>query len=275
MAIITISREMGSVSQEHIKWISDSLGMVFIGKEAINERMEAKGVSSEMFRQYDEKKPGFIYTLFHGEPDYYLECLKTILYEEVREGNRVLIGRGTNFIFSDIANCLRVKIVASEETKVANLCEWEGFSEATARELIKRSDKERAGYCLFHFNRDWYAHHEYDLVMNTSRLSLNKMLSTLKATLEIYSTPEREAHGLKVLRDRALARQVGEAIVLKERLDIRFLEIDCDDGCVILRGLAMSPSVHNRAERIVSKLSGVRVVENNLKIITHAIPRRR
>lgn len=274
MAFITLARELGSISEADVVRLSELLGMDCIGKEFVEKRFEEIGMPTDSLREYDEKKPGFFARLFRGEPDHYLDTLRDILFFEVHKDNKLIVGRGANFLFAGIPNCLRVKLVASKETRLKNIMEWEDCTMQVAQEMIDKSDRDRAGFCLFHYNEDWYAANSYDVVVKTDTLSLETLAPFLLCAMKSIMTRERDEQGQKLLDDKMLVNRIVFRLREQECLPLRFLVVESNNGKVVLNGLAMSEVVSQRAAEVAASVDGVVSVLNQLKIMTHPLPRR-
>ncbi len=274
MAFITLARELGSISEADVVRLSELLGMDFIGKEFVEKRFEEIGMPTDSLREYDEKKPGFFARLFRGEPDHYLDTLRNILYFEVQKDNKLIVGRGANFLFAGIPNCLRVKLVASKEIRLKNIMEWEGCTMPVAQAMMDKSDRDRAGFCLFHYNEDWYAANSYDVVVKTDTLTLETLAPFLLCAMKSIMTRERDEQGQKLLDDKMLVNRIVFRLREQECLPLRFLVVESNNGKVVLNGLAMSEVVSQRAAEVAASVDGVVSVLNQLKIMTHPLPRR-
>ena len=274
MSFITLARELGSISEADVVRLSELLGMDCIGKEFVEKRFEEIGMPTDSLREYDEKKPGFFARLFRGEPDHYLDTLRNILYFEVQKDNKLIVGRGANFLFAGIPNCLRVKLVASKEIRLKNIMEWEGCTMPVAQAMMDKSDRDRAGFCLFHYNEDWYAANSYDVVVKTDTLTLETLAPFLLCAMKSIMTRERDEQGQKLLDDKMLVNRIVFRLREQECLPLRFLVVESNNGKVVLNGLAMSEIVSQRAAEVAASVDGVVSVLNQLKIMTHPLPRR-
>ena len=274
MSFITLARELGSISEADVVRLSELLGMDCIGKEFVEKRFEEIGMPTDSLREYDEKRPGFFARLFRGEPDHYLDTLRNILYFEVQKDNKLIVGRGANFLFAGIPNCLRVKLVASKETRLKNIMEWEGCTMPVAQAMMDKSDRDRAGFCLFHYNEDWYAANSYDVVVKTDTLTLETLAPFLLCAMKSIMTRERDEQGQKLLDDKMLVNRIVFRLREQECLPLRFLVVESNNGKVVLNGLAMSEIVSQRAAEVAASVDGVVSVLNQLKIMTHPLPRR-
>ena len=274
MSFITLARELGSISEAEVIHLSEMLGMDCIGKEFVEKRFEEIGMPTDSLREYDEKKPGFFARLFRGEPDHYLDTLRDILFFEVQKDNKLIVGRGANFLFAGIPNCLRVKLVASKEIRLKNIMEWEGCTMPVAQAMMDKSDRDRAGFCLFHYNEDWYAANSYDVVVKTDTLTLETLAPFLLCAMKSIMTRERDEQGQKLLDDKMLVNRIVFRLREQECLPLRFLVVESNNGKVVLNGLAMSEVVSQRAAEVAASVDGVVSVLNQLKIMTHPLPRR-
>ncbi len=274
MSFITLAREFGSISEAAIVRLSELLGMECIGKEFVEKRFDEIGMPRDSLREYDEKKPGFFARLFRGESDHYLDTLRNILFFEVQQENKLIVGRGANFLFAGIPNCLRVKLVASKETRLRNIMEWEGCTMTQAQSMMDKSDRDRAGFCIFHYNEDWYAANSYDVVVKTDTMKIETLAAFLQCAMASIMTNERNIQGQKILDDKMLVNRIVFRLREQECLPVRFLVVESNNGKVVLNGLAMSEIVSQRAAEVAAGVEGVVSVLNQLKIMTHPVPRR-
>ena len=68
MAVVTISRQLGSLGTEITSALAEKLGLKVVDKETIEASLVSMGMPGARVEQYDEKKPGF-WQLFSAEKD--------------------------------------------------------------------------------------------------------------------------------------------------------------------------------------------------------------
>jgi cytidylate kinase len=83
----------------------------------------------------------------------------------------VIVGRGANFILPK-ATTLRVRLVANLRDRIPRIAEIMKMTEAEAAEHIERTDLARAQLIATNFEKDGADPHEYDLLINTSTVSV-------------------------------------------------------------------------------------------------------
>ena len=225
MSFITLARELGSISEKEVVRLSELLGMECIGKEFVEKRFDEIGMPHDSLREYDEKKPGFFARIFRGESDHYLDTLRNILFFEVQQGDKLIVGRGANFLFAGIPNCLRVKLVASKETRLQKIMESEGCTLTKAQAMMDKSDRDRAGFCIFHYNEDWYAANSYDVVVKTDTMTIDTLAAFLQCAMASIMTQERNVQGQKLLDDKMLVNRIIFRLREQECLPLRFLVV--------------------------------------------------
>jgi cytidylate kinase len=102
----------------------------------------------------------------------YLEIVTGVMTDLAGAGNAVVIGRGGNLILQSFPNILRVFVVAPLEVRVSRVMEQEGLSRQKAIERVQRMDANRAAFIKRMFAAEWDDPNNYDLVVNTSRSSI-------------------------------------------------------------------------------------------------------
>lgn len=76
----------------------------------------------------------------------YLEVITSVIRDEARGGNCVLIGRGSNVILRDWPHALHVYVVSSPEARLAEIMRRERLNEEAAKKFLKEQDDARAAY---------------------------------------------------------------------------------------------------------------------------------
>jgi len=87
MAIITLSREMGSPGKDIARTLEKELDLNYLDKESLDLMLTDYGITEAEVEKYDEKKPSF-WTIFFSERNRYLHFLKTAVYSFARKHRR-------------------------------------------------------------------------------------------------------------------------------------------------------------------------------------------
>src|SRR6056297_2729173 len=102
MAIITISREMGSGGIPIAHKAAEKLGYTLIDGEMILKVAESYGLSPEALEKADEKPPAFVEKQDH-EVEADLHQIELIILEYALKGNVIIYGRGGQDLLQEIS----------------------------------------------------------------------------------------------------------------------------------------------------------------------------
>lgn len=268
MAIITISREMGSGGIPIAHKVAEKLGYQLIDGEMIMAAAEAYGLSPEAVEQADEKPPHFVDTL-DSKQFLDLHLIELIILEAALKGNVVIYGRGGQDLLKDVNSVLRTRIIAPFEDRVERWAEREWLDPDRARYLVRKSDQQRAGFIKYYFDRDWDDCVHYDLVINTQRLSEDKAVQVICDSVKDENLEGVKASGKKLLTDLILRKKVEIEILSSDNIDAYLLEISVEDGIVTLAGQLHSNAEKNAAEKQARSVEGVNDLKNDIKVVEY------
>jgi len=96
--------------------------------------------------------------------DYFHQVTRTVL-SLARQGRAVFLGRGANLILPRALG-LRVRLVASVETRAKNFAERHALSLKRASAEVEKLEKERVKFVRHHFDADTNDSTRYDLTIN-------------------------------------------------------------------------------------------------------------
>jgi cytidylate kinase len=268
MAIITISREMGSGGIPIAHKVAEKLGYKLIDGETIMEAAEAYGLSAEAVEQADEKPPHFVDTL-DSKQFLDLHLIELIILEAALKGNVVIYGRGGQDLLTDVNSVLRTRIIAPFEDRVERWAEREWLDPDRARYLVRKSDQQRAGFIKYYFDRDWEDSVHYDLIINTQRLSEDKAVEVICDSVKDENLEGVKARSKKHLTDLILRKRVEIAILSANDIDAYLLEINVKDGIVTLSGQLHSAAEKAAAAQQACSVEGVNDLQNDIKVVEY------
>lgn len=268
MAIITISREMGSGGIPIAHKVAEKLGYQLIDGETIMEAAAAYGLSAEAVEQADEKPPHFVDTL-DSKQFLDLHLIELIILEAALKGNVVIYGRGGQDLLKEINSVLRTRIIAPFEDRVERWSEREWLDPDRARYLVRKSDQQRAGFIKYYFDRDWEDSVHYDLTINTQRLSEETAVQIICDSVKDENLEGIKASSKKILSDLILRKRVEIAILSADDIDAYLLEIDVEDGMIKLSGQVHSNAEKKAAEAQARSVKGIGSLQNNIGVVEY------
>ena len=179
MGIIAICRQIGAGETTIAPAVAQRLGWRCIDHEILDREVAETGVGLPRISHFDEHAPGLIESWTHPlEAERYFLTLKRIVLEYAETGNAVLVGRGCGFILRN-ADALHVRLIADMDFRLRRVMEVRWASEHHARDIIKQSDHDRAAFHRKFLDVDWNDPLQFDLVIPTSRLGVDRTVEAL------------------------------------------------------------------------------------------------
>lgn len=170
MAVITISRQMGSLGFEIGNLVSDRLGYRIVWRELINEAAQRSGAPDVALAVIDEL--GLLGVTPSAKNSMaYLEAVRSVVLELAGKGNVVLIGRAGQRILADFPGALHVRLIAPVDLRIQRIAKQQDIPVEAARAQIEASDQHRRQYLKRYYQADWEDPSLYDLMINTGRIS--------------------------------------------------------------------------------------------------------
>ena len=186
--IYTIGRESGSGGYEVGRMLAERLGIKLYDKELLAQAAKSSGFCKEIFENHDEKPTSsFLYSLvmdtysggsYSSAPfldmplnhKVFLAQFDTIKKIAEQE-SCVIVGRCADYALADNPDCLNIFVHAEMEDRISWISKRKDLTENKARDLIQKTDKQRASYYNYYTCKKWGDSRSYDLCLNTSKIS--------------------------------------------------------------------------------------------------------
>lgn len=183
--LVTIDREYGSGGSEIAQKLAQTLGWKLWDQALTDEIARLMDCPSRTVEEHEERCDSLQYRLFKSfmrgsfegslnaprlkmvDADCIRQVAQRVVLAAAREGNAVIVGRGSAHYLHDRTDALHVFVYAPFEEKVRRL-RARGKSESEAMELAETVDRDRAEYIKKYFDVEWPARHYFDLMVNTN-----------------------------------------------------------------------------------------------------------
>jgi cytidylate kinase len=171
MAVITLSREMGSRGDDIARSVAARLGLRLVGRDLINRAAKEAGAPEVALAEIDELG------LLGVKPSaaalrLYREKMAAVIRELAAEGNVLLVGRGGQVVLAGWPNVLHVRIIAPHALRLALVQARCRVSAEIAAARIDASDAARSGFLKRHFGVHGGEPHLYDLVISMAQIDV-------------------------------------------------------------------------------------------------------
>lgn len=186
--IITIGRQSGSGGKEIGQKVAEKLGVKCYDKELLALAAKESGLCEELFQSHDEKPTkSFLYSLVMDSYSFgytssgymdmpinhkiflaQFEAIKALADREPC----VIVGRCADYALEDYPNRVSVFVTGDDKAKIKRLAERNNVTEAKAKEIMMKTDKERSSYYNYYSSKKWGDVRSYDLCVNSSVLGI-------------------------------------------------------------------------------------------------------
>ena len=194
--IYTIGREFGSGGREVGEKLAAKLGIKLYDKELLQQAAKDSGFCEEIFENHDEKPTNsFLYSLvmdtysvsgysaasFLDMPlnhKVFLAQFETIKKIAEKE-SCVIVGRCADYALSDNPNCINVFIHADLDVRIKNVSRNLNITENKARDIINKTDKQRASYYNYYTSKKWGDSKSYNLSLDAGKLGTDNCVEMI------------------------------------------------------------------------------------------------
>jgi cytidylate kinase len=191
VAVITVSRMVGSGGSEVAARVAAELGWALLDDGLVDAVAEQLGVSAAEVRAREERVPSLAQRLADaialatpevaapaaGAPlppseERVLAVTRRVITEAAARGHVVLVGRGAQAMLAARADAIHVFCYAPREALVARTTRQLAIPARDAEALVDDGNRQREQYVRTHWKRSWRAHENYHLCLNTEWLGV-------------------------------------------------------------------------------------------------------
>lgn len=202
--IYTIGREFGSGGHQIGQILADKLGIKFYDKELLTRAASESGLCEDIFRIQDEKPTSsFLYSLvsdtysfnnYHGAGVMDMPLSQKVFLAQfdtikkiAAEGSCVIVGRCADYALAEMDNVINVFIYADKDERVKKKAKELSLPENKARDIITKTDKQRANYYNFYTNKKWGDSRSYDVCLSSTKLGIDGCVDAIIAYSDVYN----------------------------------------------------------------------------------------
>ena len=194
--IYTIGREFGSGGREVGEKLAAKLGIKLYDKELLQQAAKDSGFCEEIFENHDEKPTNsFLYSLvmdtysvsgYSAAPfldmplnhKVFLAQFETIKKIAEKE-SCVIVGRCADYALSDNPDCINIFIHADLDVRIKNVSRNLNITESKARDIINKTNKQRASYYNYYTSKKWGDSKSYNLSLDAGKLGTDNCVEMI------------------------------------------------------------------------------------------------
>ena len=201
MAVITISKEYGTHSNEIAQALAEKLGYEQVGKSLLadiarelniskNEaEVFSKAASSRILRFVDKYTCSIVQKVVdreHGclDDDNYYNVTKKLVENLYEEGNVIILGWGSQCILQGKEQVLHIRLTKDMALKIQEAMDKQKLDKEAAKKYVETEEKDLKAYIKQYYKQDWNDARLYDLVIDMGKNSVDQAVETICENLK-------------------------------------------------------------------------------------------
>jgi cytidylate kinase len=270
MAVIAMTREMGTLGQDVAQGLAERLGLEVVHHELVeNDIATRSGLRESEVRRFLGGEASFI-----GQWRMDRKRLSHFTAQEILElaarDNVLIRGWGATYLLREVPHIVCVRICAPMDFRTRVLMQRLGIDDAdAARREIERSDAAHNGTMQRLFGADWADATLYAASLNTARVPPADCVDQIVRLVEsehFRQTTQSRA----MLTDRLIEARVRSALRDRFETGLRAMGIDVEvkDSQVVLVGAASDDRIITELVRTVAAVPGVVRVQSQIRYLS-------
>ena len=260
MPIIAITREMGSLGKDVARGLGDALGLPVIYHEVIDHLADRMRVRKSHVIRLLDGSAGLLERLTADKTSlsiYTADEIYGIAASCSDKGGAIIRGWGATHLLREIAHVVCVRVCAPFELrKTRMMARLASDDEARVAEEIRINDEAHSAIMRRHFGVQWTEPEQYDLVLNTKRVSVDGCVDEVLTLTRSPQFEETERSRAK-LADLALAARVRAALRRAPETREARVQVSSASGRITLSGASSTDEMLAFVE-VASAVPGVR-----------------
>lgn len=255
MPIVALSRGTHSGGAQLAEKLRDRLGYRVVSQEVIVELSHHYGVTEdEVLRGLD--MPANFFERFSNRKRRYIIAAQATLGELFSDGNGIYHGLAGQFLFGELCNVLKVRIMAPMDYRIRHTMSALACSREEAIHHIEQVDQRRAKWGRQMFGVDWDDASLYDLVINLGHLSLDEAADLIVETVrqERYRPTPKCAREFEAF---CLEKRVYAELFFNSPFNPDLVQVRADEGAISLSGGSVFKSMQRDVAEFVAGIEGV------------------
>jgi len=264
MALVAITREMGSLGKDVASGLSEALGVPLVYHEVIDHLADRMRVRKSHVIRLLDGKANLLQRLTADKTSLSVFTADEVINHALQQKGVVIRGWGATHLLREVPHAVCVRVCAPFELRKRRMMERVGSDDADAvADEIRQNDEAHSAIMKRNFSVDWADPKHYDLVLNTERLGVKDCIDQIIAAVKSSDFAETEA-SLRQLRDLALAWRVRALLRSSHKTRRLRVAVRVRGGCVTLAGMLDRLEQRLLVNEVVGLAEGVLGIDDQL-----------
>lgn len=262
MPIITVSRGICSGGTQLAELLQTRLGWPVLSQEDVSRAAaEAYHLPKEELER-GLYMPASFYERFTHRKTRYLLASQAVIGDLLADGNGIYHGLAGQFLFQDLRNAFKVRLVAPISVRVEAAMHRRGLTRHEASKLIHEADEHRLLWGRQIFDADVNDPDLYDLVVNLEKVSLATAANLIA---EIMQSPDRQptAESMQEFHDFTLGKRIKAELFFNSPFTPDLAQVSVKGGEVRLSGDRAFDEARSKIVDFVGRIPGVEKIHTD------------
>lgn len=209
MAIITISRLLGSDGATIAEQVAQEMSYKLVTKRTLEKILEQYGLFN--LDSFYKSSPR-LWSRLEYETRNIVSMLNKVMLGIAKRGNAVILGRGGYAALKNFSGGVHVRVHAPFSVRVNRIVAREGYDDFRGTEkMVRENDKARAIFVIGYYDTDFIKTDQFQLVIDTNLIPVNTATEWIVTAGKIAeSSPPAGGY---------LAKDIEEDPILLEAID--------------------------------------------------------
>ena len=265
MAVIAMTREMGTLGKDVVAGLAERLGLEVIQHGLVERNIaETSGLPENKVHRFLEGEASLL-ERWRMDRRRMRCCTAQEIFELAAKGNVLIRGWGSVYLLRSVPHAFSVRVCAPMEFREAVVMQRLGLKDrAAARREIERDDAAHNGAMQGMFGIDWTDPAHYTIVLNTARVPVQECVDCIVRLVQSPAFAETEESKAELMNQLISAR-VRSALERHFGSDAGALvKTEVKAGQVILTGQMVDAHYIAEAVRLVRSVEGVTGVKSHI-----------
>jgi cytidylate kinase len=265
MPIVAITREMGSLGKDVAEGLGDALDLPVVYREVIEPLADRMRVRKSHVKRLLDGSAGLFERLSSDKTSMSIFSADEILNSALSGTGAVIRGWGATHLLREVPHAVCVRVCAPFEVRKQRMLERLDTSDADkVSEEIRQNDEAHTAIMRRHFSLQWGEPENYDVVLNTQRVSISECIDEVIALVASPEFAETDRSRQR-LEDVALAWRLRAALRVSARTRGSRVSVSAARGRATLAGVLETAEQRQAVTEVAASVAGVREIDDQLR----------
>lgn len=237
MPLVAMTREMGSLGKDVAQGVAEALGLEVVHHEIIDHVADKMRLRKSHVVRLLDGKASMLERLTADRTSLAIFTADETYGIAHRNGGAVIRGWGAAQLLRPVSHAVCVRVCAPKELRVRRMMErLNTDDEAFVRREVDLSDEAHAAIIRRHFDVNWQDGEQYDVSLNTERVSIGECVEEVIRLVRDPAFQETD-RSQATLGNLSLTARVRAALRHDHRTAKARVMIESDAGRVTLSGI--------------------------------------